>query len=101
MNPWRDVLKSVQKELERRSQEVEGRPVLPNGISVRLPVARFGRFSPLLEAVTTELGEALVEWAARSGHSWYAAMGPFLHVELVAEGELETAWAFLKSPPEE
>lgn len=101
MNPWRDVLRLVQKELERRSQEVEGRPVLPNGVTVRLPQERYGRFAPLLEAATAELGEALVEWAARTGRRWYGAMGPYVDVELVAGGDLETSWAFLKSPPEE
>ena len=92
-------MRSIQRELERRSQEVDGRPVLPNSAEVRLPVTRFGEFAPLLEAVTAELGEALVEWAARGGKAWYAGLGPFLNLELVTEEAFQATCGFRKTPP--
>lgn len=102
MNPWREVLKALQAELDRLSQEIEGRSVLPNGVTAVLPAARFERWAPILAAVTAELGEALVEWVAASRRTWYAGAGPFLTVQLDAERtQSEIRCHFLKSPPGE
>ncbi|MEE8525993.1 MAG: hypothetical protein V3T72_18810 [Thermoanaerobaculia bacterium] len=102
MNPWREVLKALQAELDRLSQEIEGRSVLPNGVTAVLPAARFERWAPILTAVTAELGEALVEWVGASRRTWYADAGPFLTVRLDAERtRSEISCHFLKSPPGE
>ena len=99
MNPWRDVLRAIQRELERRSQEVEGRPVLPNRATVQLPSRRFGEQAPLLEAIAAELGQSLSEWADRGRMSWYGGIGPFLELQLVPEDALITVCSFERRPP--
>jgi hypothetical protein len=100
MNPWREVLKALQAELDRLSQEIEGRSVLPNGVTAVLPAARFERWAPILEAVTAELGESLVEWVAASRRTWYAGAGPFLTVQLDAERtQPEISCQFHEAPP--
>ncbi len=102
MNPWREVLKALQAELDRLSQEIEGRSVLPNGVTAALPAARFERWAPILEAVTAELGEALVSWVEASRRVWYAGRGPFLTVQLDGDRtQTEITCEFLKSPPGE
>jgi hypothetical protein len=102
MNPWREVLKALQAELDRLSQEIEGRSVLPNGVTAVLPAARFERWAPILAAVAAELGEALVEWVAASRRTWYAGAGPYLTVRLDAERtQSEISCHFLESPPGE
>ena len=63
MNPWRSLLRSLQAELDRCSQEVGGRKVLPNAVDVSLPSSQFEPWTPILEAVTAEVGEALAVWA--------------------------------------
>jgi len=84
MSSWPDLLRRIQSELDRCSQRVGQGTVLADRISVRVPEADFGRWSPVLEPVTAELGEALVAWAERRGATWYGnAAGPALEVELV------------------
>ena len=102
MNPWRDVLKIVQAELDRLSQEIGGRAVLPNGIHAALPASRFEKWAPILEAVTAELGAALVEWVGGSRRAWYNDLGPFLTVRLDGErAQPEIVCEFLKTVPGE
>ncbi len=108
MNPWRELLKSLQSELDRLSQEVKGRAILPNTLTAVLPAARFEPWAPILEAVTAELGEALVDWAKTGSRFWYAESGPCLTVRLDQERtqpeltcEFRTASGEEPSPPPE
>jgi len=99
MNPWRPLLRSIEDELERLSQEVRGRRVLPNSLEVTLPEGELDSFAPVLEAVTAEIGERLVEWAGKRGRSWYADTGPFLVVHLGAVQEARIECEFTKKVP--
>ncbi len=96
MNPWRHVFKSVQAELDRRSQEVRGHRVLPNAIDVALPSAEFESFRPVLERATAELGETLSTWVQSGSRAWYEDCGPFLTVHLDPCRDLEIACDFRK-----
>ena len=82
MNALDGVLSEIQGEVQRCSQRVEGRDVLPDRIRVVMAVRDFGKWAPVLSQVTGELGEALVEWARRRGNAWYGGRGPALDVEL-------------------
>ena len=99
MNSWRDLFKSLQAELDRLSQEVDGRRVLPNSIDLALPEAEFARWGSVLEAVTAELGEALVAWAKHGRRTWYARTGPFLSVHLERCSQPELVCDFRKDSP--
>ena len=100
-NPWREVLKSLQSELDRLSQEVDGQAILPNAVTAKLPATRFDRWAPILEAVTAELGEALVTWARGSRRAWYAGAGPFLTLRLDEDrSQIEIGCEFLSSLPD-
>ena len=79
---WADVLRDVEAELSRCAQVVEGRHVLPNSVTVRLPRAEFGRFAPVLDRVARELGEALESRARTGSREWAGGAGPFLEVVL-------------------
>lgn len=100
MNPWRPLLRTLEDELERLSQEVRGRRVLPNSLEVTLPEGEFDAFAPVLEAVTAEIGERLVEWAGKRGRSWYADTGPFLVVHLGPATEPRIECEFTKKLPD-
>ncbi len=100
MNPWRPLLRSIEDELERLSQEVRGRRVLPNSIEVTLPDGEFEPFAPVLEPVTAEIGEKLLEWAGKRGHSWYADTGPCLVVNLGNTTEPRIECEFTKLLPD-
>jgi hypothetical protein len=100
MNPWRPLLRSIEDELERLSQEVRGQRVLPNSIEVVLPEAELGHFASVLEPVTAELGEKLLEWATQRGRSWYAGNGPRLVVHLGQATEPGIECAFTKKLPD-
>lgn len=82
MNPWRSLLRSLQAELERCSQEVGGRKVLPNAVDVALPESQFESQAPILRAATAEVGKALVDWAENKRRIWYGDAGPYLNVHL-------------------
>ncbi len=101
MNPWREVLKALQMELDRLSQEVGGRPVLPNGATVRLPRSRFEPYSPLLSSMAAELGQSLHTWANDTGRDWYGSKGPYLVLEIEEIGEPEIVCDFFAELPEE
>lgn len=100
MNPWREILKALQSELDRLSQEIDGCAVLPNGIVALLPAARFEKWSPILEAVAAELGQALVDWVSGSRRAWYEGSGPFLTLRLDADRvRPEITCEFLRTAP--
>lgn len=99
MNPWRELFKSLQAELDRLSQEVNGRRVLPNAIDLALPHADFARWGSVLEAVTAEFGEALLAWAQHGRRIWYAHTGPFLSLHLEHTSQPEIVCDFRKDPP--
>lgn len=82
MSVWSDVLRDIEAELSRCAQVVEGRHVLPNSVTVRLPRAEFGRFAPVLDCVARELGEALESRARTGSREWVGGTGPFLEVVL-------------------
>ena len=82
VNPWRHLLRSVQSELDRLGQEIEGRAVMPNEVEIVLPGASHERWAPVLSRITAELGGALVAWAERGRRAWYDDRGPFLAVRL-------------------
>ena len=93
-SPWAGVLEAIEDELSRTAQHVRGRRILASRIAVRVPLAAFGRWEPVLEGVTGELGEALIEWAGRHGREWYGGQGPELTVELAGTGEVEVVVGF-------
>lgn len=86
-------------ELDRLSQEVAGRPVLPNGATVRLPRSRFEPWSPLLRSMAAELGQALADWAGETGRDWYAAKGPYLVLQLEERADPDIFCEFLAELP--
>ena len=94
MNALEGVLTGIQAEVQRCSQRLEGRDVLPDRIRVTLAVRDFGRWSPVLPQVTAELGEGLVEWARRRGSEWYGGRGPALEVELTETAGIRVAAEF-------
>lgn len=100
MNPWRSLLRSIEDELERLSQEVRGQRVLPNALELTLPEAELDAFAPVLGAVAAEIGERLVEWAGKRGRSWYADTGPFLVVHLGPVQEARIECEFTKKVPD-
>ncbi len=100
MNPWRSLLRAIEAELDRCSQEVAGQRVLPNAVDVALPSSQFGPWKPILEAVTAEVGEALVAWAGERKRSWYADEGPYLTVRVEDRPRPDIACDFRKGPPE-
>jgi hypothetical protein len=91
MNPWRPLLRNLEDELERLSQEVRGRRVLPNSIELTLPGTEFETFAPVLAEVTAEVGEKLTEWANQRRRTWYADAGPYLavHIDSCAKPQIE------------
>lgn len=80
MNGLEAVRGSLEDELNRCSQGIDGVVVLPNAVRVKLPEAEFARYAPVLQAVTDELGCALRVWAAQHGHRWFSGRGPWLEV---------------------
>lgn len=100
-NPWKDLVATVEFELLRLSQEVDGRHVLPNTAHVRAPERRFEPLTPVLEAATGEVGAALAAWARERGHGWYRDLGPFLTIELAGGDVLEVACGFARAAPAE
>jgi hypothetical protein len=80
VNGLEAVRGSLESELNRCSQGVDGVVVLPNAVTVKLPEAEFGRYAPVLQAVTDELGGALRVWAAECGHLWFSGRGPWIEV---------------------
>ncbi len=94
MTNWPEVLREIQGELLRCHQRVRGRQVLPDVLDVRLPEATFGRWAPVLGEVTAEVGEALMEWAAKRECKWYQGKGPRLQVVLAERPEAEISVSF-------
>ena len=80
MNGLEALRRSLENELNRCAQGVDGVLVLPNVARVRLPEADFGRYAPVLQAVTDELGRSLQTWAAGRGHRWFSGRGPWLEI---------------------
>ncbi len=99
MNPWRSLLRDLRAELDRNSQEVAGRSVLPNAVDVALPATQFEPWTPLLEAVTAEVGTALVEWALAGRRGWYDEEGPLVTVHLEDCARPEIVCEFRKLTP--
>lgn len=87
-HPWDGVVRSIQDELVRCSQRLEDHDILPDQISVDLPRGIFDRWAPVFQSVTTEIGEALVGWAARRGHGWHGGKGPRLEVRLADDAQV-------------
>lgn len=100
MKPWNAIVRSLRNELDRLSQEVEGRRVLPNTLEVGLPEKDFERFSPVLQEITNELGETIANWAEQRRCRWYNDLGPFLKVELRPCRKPEIRCEHSPTPPE-
>lgn len=101
MNPWRSLLRDLQAELDRNSQEVAGRSVLPNAVDVTLPATQFEPWTPILGAVTAELGTALAEWAVAGRRGWYDETGPLVTVHLEDGARPQIVCEFRKAAPQQ
>lgn len=100
MSLWREVLTAIQDEALRWAQDLDERKVLPNAFIVRLPQEGAEPLAPVLAPAVAEVGEALVAWAEREGHSWYRDLGPFLTVELAEISAREIGAEFVRQAPE-
>lgn len=93
-NPWRQLARAITDELDRLGQDVEGRPVVPNEVEATLPSVPYGRWSPVLAALTAELAEALADWVRRGRRSWYGGRGPYLRIRIGAVERIEVECRF-------
>jgi hypothetical protein len=93
MTSWEEVLREIKAELLRCCQKLGAREILPNAIRARLDKSYFQRWESVLQKVTAEVGEALVQWAELRGSRWYEDCGPHIDVMLVT-GESGIAVVF-------
>ena len=94
MGPFADVLRDIKAEIARQATRQPGRSLLADRIEVRLPVARFARWAPVLDGIAEELGELVTDWAHRRGHGWHGGVGPRLQIVLVDGPEVTVEAAF-------
>jgi len=87
MKSWADVVNGIRTELLRCSQHIGSRELLPDRVKVILPEVVFRQWAPILDQVTTEIGEELLEWAGRNSVDWYSAQGPSLEIRLVEDDD--------------
>ena len=99
MQPWRDLLREIEEELTRCSQQVGEVRILPAVIRIQLPEPSFRKWSPVLAPVTAEIGEALVAWARERSLGWSAGTGPALEVLLEDRPEIHVTVSMTSDSP--
>ncbi len=87
MKSWADVVNGIRAELLRCSQHLGSRELLPDRVTVELPETAFRRWAPILDEVTAEIGEELLNWAEGRSCEWFTASGPRLMIRLIEKGQ--------------